>query len=103
MEGQNVDVNEHYGRESAEEFEYAPDELASATTDSLGLFLDEMARYPLLSAQDEVELSKRVEKGDRDAKDRMINSNLRLVVSIAKRYQRQGLRLLDMIQDGILG
>jgi RNA polymerase primary sigma factor len=103
MEGRNIDVKDDCGREGPEEVEYTPDELASATTDSLGLFLDEMARYPLLKAQEEVELAKRVEAGDKEAKDRMINSNLRLVVSIAKRYQRQGLPLLDLIQEGILG
>ena len=78
------------------------DELA-ATTDSLQLFLNEAGRYPLLTADEEVELAKRVERGDKEAKDRMINSNLRLVVSIAKKYQGHGLSLLDLIQEGIIG
>jgi RNA polymerase primary sigma factor len=73
------------------------------TTDSLQLFLDEIGRYPLLTAAEEIELAKRIERGDLEAKERMINSNLRLVVSIAKRYQGHGLSLLDLIQEGILG
>jgi RNA polymerase primary sigma factor len=73
------------------------------STDSLQMFLNEMARYPLLTAAQEVELAKRVERGDMDAKNRMINSNLRLVVSIAKRYQGHGLPLGDLVQEGILG
>ena len=78
-------------------------DLAAATTDALQLFLNEAARYPLLTAEEEVELAKRIERGDKDAKDRMINSNLRLVVSIAKRYQGHELSLLDLIQEGIIG
>jgi RNA polymerase primary sigma factor len=71
--------------------------------DSLGLFLGEIGRFPLLTAAEEVELAKRVERGDREAKDRMITSNLRLVVSVARRYQGHGLPLGDLIQDGIIG
>jgi RNA polymerase primary sigma factor len=82
---------------------YENGELAAATADSLQLFLNEMARYPLLTAAEEVELAKRIERGDVAAKHRMINSNLRLVVSIAKRYQGHDLSLLDLIQEGILG
>ena len=74
-----------------------------ATTDSLQLFLNEAARYALLTAEEEVELAKRVERGDPEAKERMINSNLRLVVSIAKRYQGHGVALLDLIQEGVIG
>src|SRR3954469_23649307 len=63
------------------------------TTDSFQMFLNEAGRYPLLTAAEEVELAKRIEKGDMLAKERMINCNLRLVVSIAKRYQTQGITL----------
>jgi RNA polymerase primary sigma factor len=65
--------------------------------------MNEIGRYPLLTKEEEVELAKRVERGDAEAKERMINSNLRLVVSIAKRYQGHGLSLLDLVQEGIIG
>ena len=81
----------------------APAATAATTTDSLQLFLNEAGRYPLLTAAEEVELAKAIERGDKRAKDRMINSNLRLVVSIAKRYQGSGLPLLDLVQEGVLG
>ncbi len=76
---------------------------AVVTTDSLTLFMNEIGRHQLLTAAEEVELAKRIEQGDREAKQRMINSNLRLVVSIAKRYQGHGLPLGDLIQEGIIG
>jgi RNA polymerase primary sigma factor len=75
----------------------------SGTTDSLTLFMNDAGRYPLLTAADEVALAKRIERGDREAKERMINSNLRLVVSIAKRYQGSGMALGDLIQEGVIG
>src|SRR5215203_5311529 len=73
------------------------------TTDALQLFLREAGRHALLTAAQEVELSKRIERGDPDAKRTMIQSNLRLVVSIAKNYRNQGLPFLDLIQEGTLG
>ena len=73
------------------------------STDALQLFLREAGRRPLLNAAQEVELAKRIERGDTEAKQRMIESNLRLVVSIAKRYRNQGLPFLDLIQEGSLG
>ncbi len=73
------------------------------TTDALQLFLREAGRHPLLTAAQEVELAKRIERGDAEAKSRMIQSNLRLVVSIAKNYRNQGLPFLDLIQEGTLG
>src|SRR5438046_5242376 len=73
------------------------------TTDSFQMFLNEAGRYPLLTAAEEVELAKLIEKGDLQAKERMINCNLRLVVSIAKRYQTQGITLGDLVQEGVLG
>lgn len=74
-----------------------------STTDALQLFLREAGRHPLLTAAQEVELAKRIERGDEGAKQRMIQSNLRLVVSIAKNYRNQGLPFLDLIQEGTLG
>jgi RNA polymerase primary sigma factor len=71
--------------------------------DSLRRFLAEIGRYSLLTREEEVELMKRVERGDREARERVVNANLRLVVSIAKRYQGSGMPLLDLIQEGILG
>ena len=76
---------------------------AGGSTDSLQLFLNEIGRHTLLTAAEEVALAKRIEKGDQAAKERMTNANLRLVVSIAKRYQGHGLPLLDLIQDGTIG
>jgi len=73
------------------------------TTDALQLFLREAGRHPLLTAAQEVELAKKIERGDDQAKQRMIQSNLRLVVSIAKNYRNQGLPFLDLIQEGTLG
>ncbi len=72
-------------------------------TDLVRLFLNEIGRYPLLTAEEEISLAKRIEKGDEEARQTMIRSNLRLVVSIAKRYQGRGLSLLDLIQEGMLG
>src|SRR4051812_12035172 len=73
------------------------------TTDALQLFLRDAGRHPLLTAAQEVELAKRIERGEVDAKQTMIQSNLRLVVSIAKNYRNQGLPFLDLIQEGTLG
>src|SRR5664279_3907236 len=73
------------------------------TTDSLERFLHEIGRYPLLTKVEEIQLAKRVEQGDLEAKRRMIESNLRLVVSIAKKYRGQGLGFLDLIQEGTVG
>ena len=71
--------------------------------DSLTLFMNRAGRYRLLTAADEVALAKRVERGDAAAKELMINSNLRLVISIAKRYQGRDVPLLDLIQEGVIG
>src|SRR6476659_2803875 len=73
------------------------------TTDALQLFLREAGRHPLLTAAQEVELAKRIERGDESAKQHMIQANLRLVVSIAKNYRNQGLPFLDLIQEVTLG
>ncbi len=76
---------------------------AEFSSDSLSLFLAALARYPLLTAAEEVSLAKRIERGDKQAKDSMVNSNLRLVVSIAKRYRNRGVPFLDLIQEGTFG
>ena len=102
LETRGIDLRDDCGRDA----EPAPVDdaaLASATTDTLQLFLNEIGRHRLLTPDEEIELSKRIEKGDLAAKDRMINANLRLVVSIAKKYQGSELTLLDLIQEGILG
>jgi RNA polymerase primary sigma factor len=103
LEAHGIDLGDDCGRSNVEPTTFRNGELAAATTDALQLFLNEIRRYPLLTAEQEVDLSKRIEQGDLGAKERMINSNLRLVVSIAKKYQGQELSLLDLIQEGIFG
>jgi RNA polymerase primary sigma factor len=103
LESHAIDVTDDCSRAVEEEVVYTNTQMASATTDSLQLFLNEAGRYPLLTAAQEVEISKRIEAGDKSAKDLLVNSNLRLVVSIAKKYQGHGLTLLDLIQEGIIG
>jgi RNA polymerase primary sigma factor len=76
---------------------------ANPESGTLQLFFSQAARYPLLTAAEEVELAKRIEKGDLEAKDRMVNSNLRLVIANARKYQNLGLPLTDLIQEGVLG
>jgi RNA polymerase primary sigma factor len=102
LEDRGIEVTDDCGRARSDEA-YVNGDLATATTDALQLFLNEAARFRLLTAAEEVELAKRVERGDLAAKELMVNSNLRLVVSIAKRYQGHGLSLLDLIQEGIIG
>jgi RNA polymerase primary sigma factor len=97
--------------ESADELEEEPDEadldleadMPEVSTDSLQLFLKDIGKVPLLTAAQEVELAKRIERGDHRAKQSMIAANLRLVVSIAKNYRNQGLPFLDLIQEGTIG
>ena len=103
LDSHGIDISDDCGRHGVEPTTFRNGELAAATTDALQLFLNEIRRYPLLTADQEIELSKRIEQGDLAAKERMINSNLRLVVSIAKKYQGQELSLLDLIQEGIFG
>ena len=103
LEAHGIDIGDDCGRAGVEPTTFRNGELAAATTDALQLFLNEIRRYPLLTAEEEIELAKRIEQGDLGAKERMINSNLRLVVSIAKKYQGQELSLLDLIQEGIFG
>ena len=102
IDQRGIELSDDCGLER-EDSTYVNGDLAVATTDALQLFLNEAGRWPLLTKEEEVELAKRIERGDHEAKERMINSNLRLVVSIAKRYQGHGLSLLDLIQEGIIG
>jgi RNA polymerase primary sigma factor len=103
LEQHGIEITDDCSRAIEEDVTYTNDALAATTTDALQLFLNEAGRYPLLTAAQEVELAKRIERGDKRAKDLMVNSNLRLVVSIAKKYQGHGLSLLDLIQEGIIG
>jgi RNA polymerase primary sigma factor len=100
LEARGVEIAE---AEEADELELRlePDEVG--TVDSLTLFMNDIGKHDLLTAAEEVELAKRIERGDRAAKERMINSNLRLVVSIAKRYQGHGVTFGDLIQEGAIG
>ncbi len=103
LDERGIELTDDCGHVREDDATFVNGDLAQATTDALQLFLNEAGRYKLLTAEDEVELAKRIERGDKEAKDLMINSNLRLVVSIAKRYQGHGLSLLDLIQEGIIG
>jgi RNA polymerase primary sigma factor len=103
LQSHGIDVRDDCGNEGNLSSNYSNGELALATVDAVGMFMNELRRFPLLTAPEEVELAKRIEQGDRAARDRMINSNLRLVVSVARRYQNRGLTLIDLIQEGVLG
>jgi RNA polymerase primary sigma factor len=103
LDERGLEVTDDCGQADIAPTRVRGDDMATNTTDAMQLFLNEVRRHPLLTAEEEVELAKRIENGDAAAKERMINSNLRLVVSLAKRYQGQDLPLLDLIQEGILG
>ena len=82
-----------------------PDSLqpVNPDTDALSLFLLDVRRYPLLDRRAEIELAQRIERGDLEAKERLVNANLRLVIANARKYEGLELPLLDLIQEGILG
>jgi RNA polymerase primary sigma factor len=103
LDTRGIALRDDCGREEATAAPVDDAALASATTDTLQLFLNEIGRHRLLTPAEEIELARRIERGDLAAKERMINANLRLVVSIAKKYQGSELTLLDLIQEGILG
>ena len=96
------DADETDAVAAAEEAAWTADS-SQVLTDSLQLFLQDVGKHKLLTAAEEVALAKRVERGDKTAKERMINANLRLVVSIAKKYRGHGVPFLDLIQDGVIG
>ncbi len=100
LDEEQIEVVGKDEEELATDWDAAPSEI---TTDTLQLFLKDIGRVPLLTAAQEVELSKRIEGGDHGAKQAMVEANLRLVVSIAKRYRNQGLPFLDLIQEGTIG
>jgi RNA polymerase primary sigma factor len=103
IDARGIRLTDDCGRQGVADTHFKLEDLNGTTTDALQLFLNEIRRYPLLDKEEEIELAKRIEQGDLEAKERMINSNLRLVVSIAKKYQGQELSLLDLIQEGIFG
>ena len=103
LEARGIEVRDDCGRTGVEQTTYVPDDLAQQTTDAMALFLQEVRRHPLLTREQEVELAKRIETGDLDAKEQLVKSNLRLVISNARKYQGHDLPLLDLIQEGILG
>jgi RNA polymerase primary sigma factor len=99
-----IDVDDDCGRPGVPPTHYADSDLVQHTIDTMGQFLREAARFPLLTGREEIELAKRIERGDLAAKDKLISHNLRLVVSIAKRYQvSSDMTLLDLVQEGTLG
>ena len=81
----------------------AAPEVTADPSDALGQLLAAARRWPLLTADEEIALAKRIERGDLVARERLINSNVRLVVSVARRYLGQGLPMADLVQDGMLG
>ncbi len=103
LQARGLDLRDDCGRRGVEQTAYLNDDLAERTTDAMSLFLQEVRRYPLLTRAEEVDLAKRIERGDLEAKGQLVNSNLRLVISNARKYQGHDLPLLDLIQEGILG
>jgi RNA polymerase primary sigma factor len=103
LEARGIELRDDCGRDVPEQTAYVPDDLAQQTTDAMSLFLQEVRRHPLLTREEEVELARRIEKGDLRAKEQLVNSNLRLVISNARKYQGHDMPLLDLIQEGILG
>src|SRR5947209_9626518 len=103
LEARGVECRDDCGRDVAEQTAYVFDGLSQQTTDAMALFLQEVRRHPLLTREQEVDLAQRIERGDLAAKDQLVNSNLRLVIANARKYQGHDLPLLDLIQEGILG
>ncbi|OAI38602.1 hypothetical protein AYO39_03565, partial [Actinobacteria bacterium SCGC AG-212-D09] len=101
--GASMDIERVPGKRGGRRSKAALDLKPDMTTDALQLFLRDIGKSRLLNAEEEVVLAKRIERGSFDAKQKMVESNLRLVVSIAKRYRNQGLPFLDLIQEGTIG
>ena len=109
LENQNIDITDDLPNEAEEDLtlpkEYLELEagVSEGIDDPVKVYLKEIGRVPLLTPDGEVELAKRMSEGDEDARERLVNANLRLVVSIAKRYVGRGMHFLDLIQEGNLG
>jgi RNA polymerase primary sigma factor len=103
LQERGFELRDDCGRTESEPVTYLPDDLAAQTTDAMSLFLQEVRRHPLLTREEEVELAKQIERGDLAAKEQLVNSNLRLVIANARKFQGHELPLLDLIQEGILG
>jgi RNA polymerase primary sigma factor len=103
LDERGFEVRDDCGRDTGEETSYVLDDLSRQTTDAMSLFLQDVRRYPLLTREQEIELARAIERGDLKAKERLVNSNLRLVIANARKYPTNELPLLDIIQEGILG
>src|SRR5947209_6612371 len=97
------EIADEFEDEREDEFEEEGGDQRGAIDDAVKQYLKEIGTYPLLTAEQELMLAERVSRGDQRARQKLIEANLRLVVSIAKRYSNQGLPLLDMIQEGNIG
>ena len=106
------DIDEEKAMQEMEEIEEEVIDLESidlsvpegvGVDDPVRMYLKEIGKVPLLSTEDEIELAKRIAEGDEEAKDKLVEANLRLVVSIAKRYAGRGMQFLDLIQEGNMG
>jgi RNA polymerase primary sigma factor len=103
LEARGVQIDDETEDGDEPELDLSVDPTAGGVPDSMTLFMNQLGRWPLLTASDEVELAKRIERGDLQAKERMINSNLRLVVHNARKYTGHGVSLGDLVQEGIIG
>ena len=103
LEELQVEIVDGTAAEAKEEPVRLDETVREVSTDALQLFLKDIGKVELLTAAEQVELAKRIERGDHRAKQEMVEANLRLVVSIAKRYRNQGLPFLDLIQEGTIG
>src|SRR5690242_13426890 len=99
----DLSMEKGFFEEEVDEASEGDEDQRTAVDDSVKQYLKEIGMYPLLSAEQECRLAERIAEGDQQARQRLIEANLRLVVSIAKRYANQGLPLLDLIQEGNIG